>query len=99
MEESAAAPEFIGAMTNHYMAFGLELRASFLLPGMVSGETGGGELPSLELELTTPEELQRAWSGADGPPEWRGRLGDGLDLAIERERTETCSSATARGAL
>lgn len=71
-------------MTNHYMAFGLKLRASFSLPGMVAGETGGEELPSLELELATPEELQQAWSGADGPPEWRGRLGDGLDLAIER---------------
>lgn len=75
-------PEFIGAMTMHYVAFGLELRASFPLPGMVSDEAE--ELPSLELELMTPGELERAWSGANGPPEWRGRLGDGLDLVIER---------------
>jgi hypothetical protein len=71
-------------MTMRYVAFGLELQASFSLPGMVSDEVEGEKLPLLELELTTPEELQKAWSGADGPPEWRGRLGDGLDLAIER---------------
>ena len=75
-------PEFIEAMTTRYVAFGLDLRASFPLPGMVSDEAQ--ELPSLELELTTPGELERAWSGADGPPQWRGRLGDGLDLVIEQ---------------
>jgi hypothetical protein len=76
-------PEFMDAMTTRrYVAFGLELRASFPLPGMASGEAD--ELPSLQLELTTPDELRKAWSGSDGPPEWRGRLGDGLDLAIER---------------
>ncbi len=69
-------------MTTRYVAFGLELRLSFPLPGMAPGVAQ--ELPSLRLELTTPEELQRTWSGSDGPPEWRGRLGDGLDLAIER---------------
>lgn len=75
-------PEFIGAMTTRYVAFGLEFRASFPLPGMTSDEAE--DLPSLELELTTSRELQKAWSGSDEPPEWRGRLGDGLDLAIER---------------
>jgi hypothetical protein len=66
-----------------YVAYGLQLRSSFALPGMAP-EEAREELPSLELELATPEELQQAWSGADGQPEWRGRLGDGLDLAIER---------------
>ncbi len=75
-------PEFMEAMTTRYVAFGLELRASFPLPGMTSKEAQ--ELPSLELELTTPDELEAAWGGSDGPPEWRGRLGDGLDLVIER---------------
>ena len=70
-------------MTNHYMAFGLELQASFSLPGMVSVETGE-ELPSLDLDLAAPDDLERVWSEAAGPPAWRGRLGDGLDLAIER---------------
>ncbi len=69
-------------MTTTYVAFGLELRASFPLPGMEPGEAE--TLPSLELKLTTPQELHSAWSGCDRAPEWRGRLGDGLDLAIER---------------
>ena len=69
-------------MDTSYVAFGLGLRSSFPLPGMVSGEAE--ELPSLELELRTPEELERAWSGPDGPPIWRGRLGDGCDLTIEQ---------------
>jgi hypothetical protein len=47
------------------------------------GATADG-LPSLALELLEPAELEEAWSGSEGPPEWRGRLGDGLDLAIER---------------
>jgi hypothetical protein len=69
-------------MTTRYVAFGLDLRASFPLPGMVSEEAE--ELPSLELELTTPQALEADWSGSDGPPQWRGRLGDGLDLVIEQ---------------
>jgi hypothetical protein len=69
-------------MTAHYAAFGLELRASFSLPGMASEQAC--ELPWLELDLTTPEELEAAWSGAEGPPAWRGRLGDGLELAMQR---------------
>jgi hypothetical protein len=68
-------------MTTRYVAFGLELRASFPLPGMESEEAR--DLPSLELALKTPEELQDDWRGPDGPPHWRGRLGDGLDLTIE----------------
>jgi hypothetical protein len=75
-------PEFMWAMTTRYVAFGLDLRASFPLPGMASDEAA--ELPSLELRLTTPKELERTWSGSDEPPQWRGRLGDGLDLVIEQ---------------
>lgn len=74
-------------MTTCYVAFGLEFRSSFALPGMAPDDVavdGVDELPALELELAAPEELLRAWSGAKGRPEWRGRLGDGLDLAIER---------------
>jgi len=69
-------------MDMSYVAFGLGLRSSFPLPGMISGDAE--ELPSLELELTTPEELETVWSGPDGPPIWRGRLGDGCDLTIEQ---------------
>jgi hypothetical protein len=69
-------------METRYVAYGLALRSSFRLPGMVP--TGEGGLPSLALELATPAELSTAWSGPDGPPAWRGRLGDGSDLTIER---------------
>ncbi|MGO9759966.1 MAG: hypothetical protein ACLP1Q_01735 [Solirubrobacteraceae bacterium] len=66
----------------HYAAYGLALRSSFRLPGMVPAGAEG--LPSLALDLATPQELATAWSGADGAPIWRGRLGDGSDLTIER---------------
>jgi hypothetical protein len=69
-------------MHARHVAYGLDLRCSFPLPGM---RTAAGEgLPRLTLELLAPAELKDAWSGSDRPPEWRGRLGDGLDLAIER---------------
>ncbi len=69
-------------METRYVAYGLALRSSFRLPGMApTGEEG---LPSLTLELVTPAELATVWSGPDGPPAWRGRLGDGSDLTIER---------------
>jgi hypothetical protein len=66
-----------------YAAYGLRLVSSFALPGMppASGESCS---PSLALGLVTATDLERAWSGASGPPEWRGRQGDGRDLVIER---------------
>jgi hypothetical protein len=64
-----------------YVAHGLALHSSFLLPGMEQHETGG--LPGLMLELATPDELESAWSGPSGPPAWRGRLGDGRNLTID----------------
>jgi hypothetical protein len=99
-----------------YAAHGLDLHASFALPGMPEatpppdmleattdrGLLGAGldqglpdadpraraaaidPLPALALELVTPAELDAAWSGSREPPQWRGRQGDGLDLAIER---------------
>jgi hypothetical protein len=70
-------------MHARHVAYGLDLRCSFPLPGMRAAGGGDG-LPCLALELRTPEELEDSWSGSEGPPEWTGRLGDGLDLAIER---------------
>jgi hypothetical protein len=64
-----------------YVAYGLALRSSFPLPGMPPVLELG--LPALKLELVTPAQLARAWSGACGPPTWRGRLGDGSELEIE----------------
>jgi hypothetical protein len=71
-------------MQTRYIAYGLELRCSFALPGMTPSTAG--RLPLLNLELATPVELENVWSGTDGPPLWRGRLGDGHDLTIEQGR-------------
>jgi hypothetical protein len=67
-----------------YVLFGQQLHSSFRLPGM--NPARGDRLPVLALELTTTAALERAWSGAKGPPEWQGRLGDGCDLTIELGR-------------
>jgi len=67
-----------------YVAHGLRLTSSFPLPGMPPATQAGNGLPSLTLALRDPHELERLWSGAGGPPEWRGRQGDGRDLTIER---------------
>ena len=68
-------------METAYVAFGLELRCSFSLPGMAPQEAEG--LPSLALSLVRPGALEAAWSGA-GEDGWRGRLGDGEELSIAR---------------
>ncbi|MGH2852752.1 MAG: hypothetical protein ACRDLF_00975 [Solirubrobacteraceae bacterium] len=65
-----------------HVAYGLDLRCSFPLPGMRAAAAEG--LPLLALELLPPAELARAWSGPDGPPAWTGRVGDGRSLTIER---------------
>jgi hypothetical protein len=69
-------------MKTRYVAYGLELYSSFRLSGMTPAAREG--LPSLVLELATPSELTTSWSGPEGSPEWRGRLGDGCELSIER---------------
>ncbi len=69
-------------MHARHVAYGLDLRCAFALPGMRA--TAGEGLPCLTLELLTPAELDYAWGSPEGQPEWTGRLGDGLDLAIER---------------
>lgn len=68
-------------MLESYAAFGLALRSSFPLPGMVLA--GGDGLPAITLALETPAELQAAWSGALASSPWRGRLGDGQEFTIE----------------
>jgi hypothetical protein len=67
-----------------YGAYGLRLVSSFPLPGMEAATQAFADLPLLALTLRDPDELERAWSGASGPAEWRGRQGDGRDLVIER---------------
>jgi len=74
-------------MQRTYVAHGLELRCSFPLPGMTP-RVAEEELPELVLDLTTPAQLDTIWSAPDGPPVWRGRLGDGCDLTIEQGTAE-----------
>jgi hypothetical protein len=70
-------------MQTRYVAYGLQLRSSFALPGMTPRTAE--ELPSLALRLTTPAALELAWGGTRGDlPAWEGRLGDGRRLRIER---------------
>jgi hypothetical protein len=69
-------------METRYVAYGLALHASFQLPGMV--QRAGAHHPSLALDVISPAQIQRLWSGADGVPVWQGRLGDGRSLTIER---------------
>jgi hypothetical protein len=69
-------------MPARHAAYGLDLHAAFPLIGMRAESRGG--LPRLALELLAPAELEQRFSGADGPPEWTGRLGDGRTLTIER---------------
>jgi hypothetical protein len=69
-------------METRYVAYGLALRSSFGLPGMVPADVEG--LPALALDLVTAAELASMWSGPDGAPVWQGRLGDGSELTIER---------------
>jgi hypothetical protein len=69
-------------MSEGYVAYGLSLRSSFPLPGMGRIPIDGP--PSLDLTLEVPERLDAAWSGPAGPSPWRGQLGDGHVLTIER---------------
>jgi hypothetical protein len=66
-----------------YAAYGLRLVSSFPLPGMRTASPAGDGLRALELALLEPTQFERAWSGSGGPPEWRGRQGDGRELTIE----------------
>jgi hypothetical protein len=69
-------------MNEGYVAYGLSLRSSFPLPGMAPAELAGS--PSLSLTLEAPGDPEAAWSGPVGRSPWRGQLGDGQVLTIER---------------
>ncbi len=74
-------------MQARHVAYGLDLRCAFALPGMGRAETEravADKLPSLALELVGLGEIEEVWSGSEGLPEWTGQLGDGRSLAIER---------------
>jgi hypothetical protein len=69
-----------------YLAYGLDLRSSFSLPGMPLADASAGSLPSLSLKRVERDELTRAWSGPQGSPRWSATLGDGRQLTIEDGR-------------
>jgi hypothetical protein len=71
-------------MEMRYAVHGLHLTSDFPLPGAKAVGENVNRHPRLTLRLQRPSELDQAWSGADGPSEWRGRLGDGCDLVIDR---------------
>lgn len=50
-----------------YAAFGLALSSSFELPGLQARAATQG---ALRLELCTPPEVERLWTGGDRPPVW-----------------------------
>ncbi len=72
-------------MGDEFVAFGLALRAAFPLPGLVPASAPRA-LPVLALELAGAGELEADWSGSPGDAAWRGRLGDGEELAVRRGR-------------
>jgi hypothetical protein len=71
-------------MEETYIAFGLRLRSNLPLPGMRPRDATG--LPSVAIELVESDQLEASWSGGNGGRAWRGRLGDGTELTIERGR-------------
>jgi hypothetical protein len=62
--------------------FGLSVSADFPLPAGIPA-CEAASLPAVALEIASPERLEAEWSGAVAPEPWRGKLGDGLELAIE----------------
>ena len=64
-----------------FRAFGLEVESSFDLPGRVA--LGAEPSARVYIEMASPGELARCWSGACGPPDWKTVLGDGIALQHE----------------
>lgn len=69
-------------MDARYVAHGLDLRCDFALPGMTT--TAADCPPAVTLRLAPPARLADYWSGSCARPPWRGRLGDGCELLVER---------------
>jgi hypothetical protein len=78
-----------------FSAFGLSCSAGFPLPSAAAADPG---LPRLTLELESTAGLEQRWSGAAAPGAWRGRLGDGEELAIVRGRASDYRFSYSAGA-
>ncbi len=64
-------------------AYGMRLDSSFPIAGMPATGPQDTGLPVLTLGLADPAETAAHWKRSGGQEQWRGRLGDGLDLVIE----------------
>jgi hypothetical protein len=69
-------------MSASFDGFGLRLRCDFPLPGM--RPRGADPTPELEIALVNAARLEASWSGTKDGRAWRGELGDGTELTIER---------------
>jgi hypothetical protein len=78
----ASPAQLSTAMERSYVAYGLRVRSVFALAGMTPGD-GPGTLPELTLTLVTPAQMRSSWDGRRARLLWRGRLGDGRELAVE----------------
>jgi hypothetical protein len=70
-------------MGRRYVAYGLHVSSGFALAGMKPGEPSR-MLPELVLGLLTPAQLRTTWDERGARTLWRGRLGDGCELTVER---------------
>jgi hypothetical protein len=87
-EESSGADGCFLDMSSRHTAYGIELRASFELPGMSASSDSPTPIhaaarPRLNLELVSADELPATFSDADLRMSWTGVLGDGRSLTIE----------------
>jgi hypothetical protein len=75
-------------MSTRHTAYGIELHASFELPGMPASSDPPARIhatarPTLKLEQAAAAELLAAFSEAGDRTSWTGVLGDGRSLTIE----------------
>jgi hypothetical protein len=84
---SVGGEEFILEMEMLCCAYGMLLESSFPLAGIEHSPRAEQDLPVLRLALQQADELRASWEASAGPPEWRGRLGDGIELTIEHGRS------------
>jgi hypothetical protein len=84
-------------MEARYSVHGLHVSSSFKLTGAVEATDDLDELPRLSLRRRSLREIERIWSGASPALLWRGKLGDGQALDLERAASgELCFSYGAR---
>jgi hypothetical protein len=71
-------------MEAQYSVHGLHVSSSFALTGAAEATIDLDALPRLSLRRRPLPELERTWNGARRTLLWRGELGDGQALTLER---------------